>query len=197
MKSCKKCGALFDTDRCIVCRKAYDVMRYAQHREREILRAAEYRRNNPEKVAAATTRWREKNPDVVKALEARRRLKHSIERNKRTAEWRANNPGYALMYRKANMSNILVYNQNYRSKKVAGGGKLSRGLSEKLFQLQRGRCACCGEPLGDNYHRDHIMPISLGGANEDWNIQLLTQRCNNQKGAKHPVEFMQSRGMLL
>lgn len=41
------------------------------------------------------------------------------------------------------------------------------------------------------------MPLALGGANEDWNIQLLRQRCNNQKKAKHPVDFMQSKGYLL
>jgi 5-methylcytosine-specific restriction endonuclease McrA len=52
-------------------------------------------------------------------------------------------------------------------------------------------------PLGDNYHIDHIMPLALGGSNTDDNIQLLRQRCNNQKCAKHPVDFMQSRGFLL
>lgn len=56
---------------------------------------------------------------------------------------------------------------------------------------------CCGLPLGDNYHIDHIMPLALGGSNTDDNIQLLRQRCNNQKCAKHPVDFMQSRGFLL
>lgn len=36
-----------------------------------------------------------------------------------------------------------------------------------------------------------------GGANDKSNIQLLCPHCNLSKGAKHPVDFMQERGMLL
>ena len=87
--------------------------------------------------------------------------------------------------------------QNRRARKIAVGGKLSKGLTEKLYKLQRGKCACCGKLLGDNYHLDHRMPIALGGANEDWNIQLLRSTCNHEKHAKHPIDFMQERGYLL
>lgn len=84
-----------------------------------------------------------------------------------------------------------------RAIKANAPGSLSAGLRSKLYRLQRGRCACCGEPLGDKYHMDHIMPLALGGTNTDDNIQLLRQRCNNQKHAKHPIDFMQQRGFLL
>lgn len=46
-------------------------------------------------------------------------------------------------------------------------------------------------------HLDHIVPVAMGGPNIDENIQLLRQRCNNQKHSKHPVDFMQQRGFLL
>lgn len=75
-------------------------------------------------------------------------------------------------------------------------GKLSAGLSRKLWDLQRGLCPCCEQELG-KFHMDHIMPISLGGTNTDDNIQLLRQTCNLQKGNKHPIDFMQERGFLL
>ena len=77
------------------------------------------------------------------------------------------------------------------------GGVLTLGLSLRLFQLQKGKCACCKKPLGSNYHMDHIMPLALGGTNTNDNIQLLRARCNLQKQAKHPVDFMQQRGYLL
>lgn len=70
-------------------------------------------------------------------------------------------------------------------------------IAERLFKLQRGKCACCKQPLGDDYHMDHIMPLSLGGSNTDDNIQLLRAKCNQQKSAKHPVDFMQQRGFLI
>jgi 5-methylcytosine-specific restriction endonuclease McrA len=44
---------------------------------------------------------------------------------------------------------------------------------------------------------DHIIPLALGGANTDDNIQLLRATCNLQKHTKHPIDFMQQRGYLL
>ena len=78
------------------------------------------------------------------------------------------------------------------------GGRLSKGLAAKLFAMQRGRCACgCKQPLGDDYHLDHRMPLVLGGANTDDNMQLLRKICNLQKHAKHPIDFMRQRGFLI
>lgn len=84
-----------------------------------------------------------------------------------------------------------------RKSRIAVCGDLGIGLVDKLLKLQRCKCACCGLPLGKNYHMDHIIPLALGGAHTDDNIQLLRAKCNMQKSAKHPVDFMQSRGFLL
>lgn len=84
-----------------------------------------------------------------------------------------------------------------RALKRGAGGVLSKGLAAKLMVLQKGKCPCCGKPLGKNYHMDHIMPLALGGSNTDDNIQLLRATCNNQKYTKHPIDFMQQRGFLL
>lgn len=70
-------------------------------------------------------------------------------------------------------------------------------MAKKLYELQRGKCACCCKPLGNNYHLDHRVPLARGGRNEDCNMQLLRAKCNMQKSAKDPIEFMQERGFLL
>lgn len=103
--------------------------------------------------------------------------------SQRGKAWRAANPHAAR-----------VHNGTRRSRR---NGRLSGNIVARLMKLQRGMCACCRQPLGANYHLDHIMPLALGGTNTDDNVQLLRQRCNNQKHAKHPVDFMQSRGFLL
>jgi 5-methylcytosine-specific restriction endonuclease McrA len=90
-----------------------------------------------------------------------------------------------------------IYRQNRRTRKLGNGGKLSKGLADKLFKLQKGRCACCRELLGLDYHLDHKMPLALDGKNIDDNIQLLCPFCNLSKGSKHPIDFMQSKGFLL
>ncbi len=147
---------------------------------------AEYYAANADKVKASVAAWRESNPEKVKTYGA-----SWIDRNKdkvssNLAAWRAANPGRSR-----------AHVHNYRAQKRAVGGVLSKGLAAKLFALQQGKCPCCGQPLGDDYHMDHIVPIALGGANVDDNIQLLRQRCNSQKHAKHPIDFMQQRGFLL
>lgn len=145
-----------------------------------------YRAANPEKARAQSAAWRAANPEKMKALVAAWVIANFDRKMASNAAHRALNPE---LYR--------IYCQNREARKRENGGVLSRGLSAKLFKLQKGKCACCGLPLGSNYHLDHIMPISLGGPNTDSNIQLLRQQCNNQKRAKHPVDFMQSRGFLL
>ena len=132
---------------------------------------ADWQSSNPEKARANTAKWRALNLELYKSLVAARRA--------------------------ANRGSYRAYEQNRRARMLAIGGKLSVGLAVKLFQLQQGKCPCCALPLGDNYHLDHKMPLGLGGAHSDENMQLLRQQCNNEKHVKHPVAFMQSRGFLL
>jgi hypothetical protein len=145
-----------------------------------------YRAANREKCNALTTAWIKANPERHKA---------SI------AAWRASNPEkyktlIAAWY-KANPEARRIYSHNRRARKRTNGGKLSKGLAARLFKLQKGKCPCCSKPLGDDFHMDHKMPLALGGANEDWNIQLLCAPCNLSKGKKHPIDFMQSKGFLI
>ena len=89
-----------------------------------------------------------------------------------------------------------IFLRNFHTRRSVGG-VLSVGIREKLYGLQRGKCACCGKALTDDYHLDHIVPLSKGGKNIDQNVQLLHAKCNLRKNAKHPVEFMQEIGFLL
>lgn len=105
----------------------------------------------------------------------------------RKVKWRADNPVACC-----------IHAHNYRARKSSAIGVLSENLFDKLFVLQRGRCACCKTSLPENKpHMDHINPLVAGGDNTDINIQLLCASCNLQKSAKHPVTFMQERGFLL
>lgn len=174
MKFCKKCKK--ETERykmgqCAPCERA---------------KSAAWHKDNSEKSKANSAAWRVANLEKHKANNAAYRAANPEKHKAKCAAWY-----------KANPEKRRIFDHNRRAKQRANGGKLSPDLSAKLFKLQRGKCPCCKQPLGNDYHLDHIMPIDLGGANEDWNIQLLTQRCNNQKHAKDPIEFMQSRGFLI
>jgi 5-methylcytosine-specific restriction endonuclease McrA len=76
-------------------------------------------------------------------------------------------------------------------------GRLSKNIIETLQSSQRGLCPCCAQPLGDDFHVDHIIPLSMNGTNTDDNVQLLRSLCNKRKKNKHPIDYMQEQGFLL
>lgn len=166
--------------------KAVSVSRYASNKEFMREQAAKWYKNNSEKVKEKSRIWQSNNLD---------------KRREWSVLYRAKNPektrAWALKWEKANPDALRINRKNRKSRERSAGGKLSTGLISKLFQLQKGICPCCSILLGVDYHLDHIIPIALGGRNDDSNMQLLRRRCNQQKSAKHPVDYMQSKGFLL
>ena len=183
----------------------------------------EYRNKNNERQRAK----RKQNPDQFREYDRLKRLRYTPEKKLQAAlrikEWQANNPDkiaayrpkevvqkYSktyyekhketikqknLLYKKQNLDKCREWRHNRENKML--GGAISPGIIDKLYLLQQGKCACCGYKLGQNYHLDHIVPISKGGSNTDDNVQLLRDVCNMSKSAKDPIEYMQSKGYLL
>ena len=218
MKTCKKCGGslFYASGKCKSCVKAYSAARYALNPEKANESSAKWRLENSERLKEYDKAWKSSNPDKVNAQRARYRESHrelNIARTEawskanpgkakaRSAEWHKNNPerAKALMdkFFAKNPGAMASYRQNRRARKNSSNGKISAGMAQKLFKLQKGKCPCCKQELGDNFHLDHVIPLALGGSNTDDNMQLLRAKCNQQKHAKHPVDFMQERGYLL
>jgi 5-methylcytosine-specific restriction endonuclease McrA len=86
---------------------------------------------------------------------------------------------------------------NRRARREAAGGKFTAAQIQRLYGLQRGKCAGCACSLGDAYHRDHIVSLKQGGTNDILNIQLLCGPCNVRKHAKDPIRWAQENGRLL
>lgn len=194
MKPCKKCGCTERTSSraCKDCASKKTAEYYLKNKEKIAAYHAALHKSkkaNPIymlRLAEKAAAYREAYPHKSKKQNARRRADNPELSRQQSREWFANNP-----------HKRVIYEQNRRAKKRASGGKLSAGLTEKLFSLQRGRCACCSISLGSNFHHDHIIPLALNGVHEDLNIQLLCPTCNQSKHSKHPVDFMQERGFLL
>lgn len=196
--------------------KARTAAYYAANKEKVDARMQAYRAANPAKAkesAAAyyaahrdwrrvtNAAWYATNKDKKKAVNAARRAAtKDKQRIYKAAYYEANRErvnARNTAWKTANPEARRIHSQNRRAKERAAGGVLSKGLASRLFKLQRGKCACCKRPLGNDFQLDHIMPLALGGLNIDGNIQLLRRVCNLQKNARHPVDFMQSRGALL
>lgn len=190
---------------CKVC-SAVVVAKYkAANREKIRVAYAKYSADNREQIKARRDKYRAENAEKVKAS---RRASEVKRRSKYPDRVRAQQLKYykvnadkcrekSRSWAKRNQERRRIVQQNRLARKRINGGELSKDIVARLYELQRGRCACCKRPLGDNCHLDHIMPIALGGAHTDDNVQLLRAECNVKKGAKHPVEFMQRKGFLL
>lgn len=203
IQCCKKCGASerYSSGDCKVCAKVSRDEYRQKNREKINQQAAKYRKENQEKVKSAKEKWRLANKEKVKEKHSSWVKANPEKAIARNVAWSLANPGRknktTRAWQIANPEAVRVIKQNRRARLTNAGGKLSRDISKKLFLYQKGLCVCCGQPLGDDYHIDHIMPLFLGGTNTDDNVQLLRQRCNGQKNTKHPIDFMQSRGFLL
>ena len=123
------------------------------------------------KLGATKTRWRLANPEKM---------------DEYRAAWDAANPVRKRIHR-----------ENRRAREASAPGRMSVDIVEKLMLLQKCCCAVCRKDIKKKYELDHVFPLFLGGSNDDANLQLLCVTCNRSKGHKNPVDFMQSRGMLL
>jgi len=138
--------------------------RAAENREAERLRTAKWRNENPEKTIKSHHIYYIKNDD---------KIKESVKR-----------------YRESNKEAYTIYSRLYCGATRAGGGRLSWGCIPRMMQNQNYVCNSCSIDIKDNYHIDHIIPISKGGLHCDSNIQLLCPTCNRRKSSKNYEEFL-------
>lgn len=216
MKACSKCKEIkhatdFAPDKrsptglqsqCRSCKKPQDAAYRAANKEKVATLKAEWEKSNRAHVNEMHRAWKASHPEIVKHSKAKYYAKNKDKVRASNDKWRSANPekvkSIIARWAAANQEAIRTHKQNRRSRVRGASGKISKNVADRLMVLQKGKCACgCKQPLGENFHRDHIMPLALGGSNTDDNIQLLRPICNMQKYAKHPIDFMQSKGFLL
>jgi 5-methylcytosine-specific restriction endonuclease McrA len=133
--------------------------------------------------------YREQNREEVRRLAreaARRRYRSNPEKVKEAIR----------AFRIANPDLVRKYNRINKHNRRQADGKFNSRDIENTWVQQRGRCAYfnfCGEHLSDGFHIDHAVPITRGGSNWPWNLQLCCPPCNLSKHNRDPLEFMRSR----
>ncbi len=181
--------------------KAANAAYHAAHAEQRKQYAARWAQENMERKHAAEKAWRQANPDKAKAISAAYRERHPERTRAASAAWRAANPdkhrAAVAAYQASHPEQRRAIEANRRARKQAANGTHTPEDIADLFRLQRGKCACCRASIKRGYHVDHIEPLARGGSNDRANLQLLCPTSNTRKSAKHPIDFMQSRGKLL
>jgi 5-methylcytosine-specific restriction endonuclease McrA len=116
--------------------------------------------------------WRAKYPEKTREL---------------TRQWRKDNLAAFRLSQRAH--------ENKRRSLKKGSGEAFTPDDVKLQRAaqtdKKGvfRCWWCGNPLGNEYHVDHRIPITKGGRNDAGNIVLAHRDCNMSKSDKMPWEF--------
>lgn len=156
---------------------------------------------SPEKFKAVSRKKYLENPNYAKNYSNQYRIKNIEKVTNDLHIWRLNNKKHIQEYsKKYALNNHDILRNNWRlrrARKKGAEGTHTANDIKNLQILQKNKCICCKKSIKNKFHVDHIMPLALGGSNSKENIQLLCPHCNVKKHAKHPVDFMQSRGYLL
>ena len=118
---------------------------------------------------------------------------------------------YTKQYNLENKEKISQYLKEYRKtengKTSAKNHSMNRRLQKKIgsiktkelkeFLLKKTKCYWCEKNLKDNFHIDHYIPLSKGGAHSIDNLVLSCHSCNLKKSNKDPFEFAISLQRLL
>jgi hypothetical protein len=51
-----------------------------------------------------------------------------------------------------------------------------------VFERDKGVCGICGDPVGEAYDVDHVVPLAEGGEHSYRNVRLAHPSCNRRRG---------------
>lgn len=214
-KICKACGEikpLFEfgiarnnrdgrTGKCRKCLNEERLRWVHENPERRQAALDKYNKNNAERVKESKVRHYEKNKQkaIERASEWKKQHKQKVVESgaKRYLKNRDSILEHNKAWNKLNPDKTRIYCATRRARVLNAEGSYDSTDIQFLMKSQRGLCVVCGRPLKKVFHVDHIVAISKGGGNNRENLQLLHRKCNQEKNAKDPIEFMQSRGFLL
>lgn len=177
----------------------------AEYRSRNKERLSEsqknYREKNKTSLYEQKKVYREKNKDFVKEINRRwyrANSKRIIEKfsSRYYADPKAKKK-YARERHKQNPDSARTASRNRKARLKGAEGRHTRDDIDRLYVLQKGRCAICFTALRGKFEIDHRMPLSRGGSNDPSNLQLACKPCNLRKRAKDPIAYAQEIGRLL
>lgn len=155
----------------------------ADHYEETLAYNRVWRRANLARVYGYDRAWKRKHRDVYLKGRRRRYLQDVEARRYEAKRWKQTNPDKARLQWKVR-----------QARKRSAEGKHSSSDITELYETQHGLCAYCGIRLFDEYHVDHMHPLSKGGSNWPENLALACEFCNLSKSDKLLSEWEGLRG---
>lgn len=192
LKTCSKCKFEKELDefhrdktkkdgrksQCKICvkndkeKKLYAKKYREENKEYYRIKNAEWCKRNAEKRRAANREYHRKNPHVSRDYYEKNKERISLYNNK---------------YKQENKERLRVVKRagkhKRRARKIGNGGSYTADELRDCLNYFNNRCAYTGEPLPDNYHLDHVRPLSKGGTSYIWNLVPCLAEVNTSKQA--------------
>jgi 5-methylcytosine-specific restriction endonuclease McrA len=150
---------------------------------------------------SASAKWRKTNPERAKEVKRLSNVKNAARNLAYSRAYEAANREQRIAARRIQKKDPALRRLNEarrRARKVGAGGQHTAADVEQLLISQRWRCVYCRADLRQVKREvDHIVALAAGGSDEKTNLQILCKPCNASKKARDPIEFAQTRGMLL
>lgn len=130
-----------------------------------------------------------------KALNATPGRKAANHAREQTAEFKARRQAYDRDRNRTTDRRSWLYNKDRRRRALSKGVEAERFSDADLFahwdDVGYYACYWCDAPFteADPLHRDHVTPLTKGGAHALSNLVPAHQSCNTSKGARDPLIF--------
>lgn len=161
----------------------------------------QYRYENKEAISKNLKMYYQKNKDyILNSVKINyiknRKLKAEYHRHYRVVNKIALQE-YRNLYAKTAKGMAISKNVMHSRRQILGRGDVTtKQLTELLNNAKV--CYWCNVSLKKvKVHIDHYVPLAKGGEHTLSNLVISCQKCNNQKGAKDPIEFANIKSRLL
>ncbi len=196
-KPCPKCGEprvyVKDTQassglrlRCVPCYKAYRADYYLANKEHCNTKNKAWHKANPERVRENANRWYHANLEKAAKTASKYQKTHREECTARMAAWRKDNHEHDKANQRkryaADPAKHLTYSDLRRA--ARHGVEAEKVDRNVVYDRDKGFCHICGVAVfHENWHLDHIVPISKGGKHIYSNVAVSHPGCNIRKRA--------------
>lgn len=154
---------------CKSCNKEYKKEHYIKNKEKISDKNKTYRENNKEKIKKEKRKYYQDNKDKI---------------NKKINDKYHNDLNFRRVHnvRIANNKNLKRAMKFYEEGRIDELPEKSPSKKIlKILQDQNNICAYCFNDMSENYHLDHITPLSKNGSNKVRNLIFCCSNCNLRK----------------